>query len=196
MSGFADNRTSGSGDVALAFLEELERWLTVDTSTSAPAVRSALLAWLRAAQAAQPTMAGIHQLAARALDVADTAVARRDPPAEMRLHLARSAAAERADLESARNAVAKTALDLLTQPEPWIATLSHSAVVRRAILNAHEAGRRPRILVGEGRPLLEGRELARSLALAGVPVWLLADAALPLLLSHASAVWLGADAVT
>ncbi|HEY6196195.1 MAG TPA: hypothetical protein VI504_14260, partial [Candidatus Eisenbacteria bacterium] len=57
-------------------------------------------------------------------------------------------------------------------------------------------GRKPRVLVAESRPRLEGREMARSLAAAGIQTWLVADAALPLLLSQASALWLGADAVT
>ena len=42
------------------------------------ALRSALFEWLREAQAAQPTMALVHQLAARALEVMNTAVARGD----------------------------------------------------------------------------------------------------------------------
>ena len=38
--------------------------------------------------------------------------------------------------------------------------------------------------------------MAAELAAAGVPVWLVVDAALPLLLQQATALWLGADAVT
>ena len=37
---------------------------------------------------------------------------------------------------------------------------------------------------------------ARALAAAGIEPWLVTDAALPLLISQASAVWIGADAVT
>ncbi|MBI5710610.1 MAG: translation initiation factor eIF-2B [Candidatus Eisenbacteria bacterium] len=196
MSGFAEDRASGSGEVALAFLRELERWTATDTSTSAPALRAALLARLRAAQAAQPTLALVHQLAARALEVADSGLARGDAPAALRDSLAGSCAAERADLAASQAAVARTAAALLDCRGGWIATLSASGAVRAALLCAHQAGREPRALLAEGRPGLEGRSLAAALAAAGIPVWLVVDAALPLLLSQVAAVWLGADAVT
>ena len=38
--------------------------------------------------------------------------------------------------------------------------------------------------------------MAAALAAEGIPVWLVADAALPLLLSQAAQLWIGADAVT
>jgi translation initiation factor 2B subunit (eIF-2B alpha/beta/delta family) len=193
---FAADRTSGSGEVALAFLAELERWTALDTSTSAPALRAALLVWLRAAQSAQPSMALVHQLAARALDVADAGVARSDSVAELRAHLARSCEAERWDLTAARARLTAVAHQLLVEPEPWIATLSSSGAVRDALLEAQRAGLKPGALIAESRPRMEGRHLAAQLAAAGIPVWLVVDAALPLLVSQARMVWLGADAVT
>jgi translation initiation factor 2B subunit (eIF-2B alpha/beta/delta family) len=196
VTSFAGDRTSGASDVALAFLTELERWLVVNLSSSAPALRAALLAWLREAQALQPTMALIHQLAARALEVADTALGRGETAAGLRTAVALSCDTERNDLIAARKAVAKQAAGLVTERGGWIATLSSSAAVREAILEAHRAGREPRVLLAEGRPLYEGRASAAALAAAGVPVWLVVDAALPLLLSQARMVWLGADAVT
>lgn len=196
MTDIAADHGSGSSQVALAFLAEIERWAALDTSGTPAAFRAALLARLRAAQAAQPTMALVHQLAARALDVADTGVARGDGVADLRAHLARSCAVERDDLLAAQAAVARTAARLVTERGAWIATLSASGAVREAVLEAQRAGREPRVLVGEGRPLFEGRSLAAALAAAGVPVWLMVDAALPLLLSQARMVWLGADAVT
>ena len=196
MTSFAADRTSGSGDVALAFLDALERWAAVDMSGSAPALRVCLLGWLREAQRAQPTMALVHQLAARALEVVDTGVARGDLTAGLRAVLTQSCAAERRDLAAARDALARQAVALVTERGSWIATLSASGAVREAILEAHRVGRQPRVLVAESRPLYEGRALAEALGRAGVPVWLVVDAALPLLLSQARMVWLGADAVT
>ena len=38
--------------------------------------------------------------------------------------------------------------------------------------------------------------MAAKLSALGIPVWLVADAALPMLVSSAAAVWIGADAVT
>jgi translation initiation factor 2B subunit (eIF-2B alpha/beta/delta family) len=196
VSAFAHDRTSGAGDVALGFLAELERWLAIDRSTSAPALRVSLLAWLKEAQGSQPTMALVHQFAARALEVADTALARGEAPAGLRSALALSCAAERDDLVAARRALARQAAVLVTERNSWIATLSMSGAVRDAVLEARRAGREPRVLMAEGRPGLEGRAAAAALAEASVPVWLVVDAALPLLLSQARMVWLGADAVT
>jgi len=196
MTGAGEDRTSGSSHVALEFLAELERWAATDTSGTPAAFRASLLARLRAAQAAQPTMALVHQLAARALDVADTGVARGDRVADLRAHLEHSCGAERDDLHASQAAVAKTAARLVTERGSWIATLSASGAVREAILELQRLGREPRVIVGEGRPLCEGRAMAASLAAASVPVWLVVDAALPLLLSQARMVWLGADAVT
>src|SRR5437667_215715 len=83
-----------------------------------------------------------------------------------------------------------------TDGQAWIATISHSGTVREALLHAQRSGLGPRTLVGESRPLLEGRTLATELAAADIPVWLVVDAALPLLLSQAHMVWIGADALT
>ena len=196
MTRFADDRTSGSSDVALAFLTALERWAATDTSTTSPALRGSLLGWLREAQRAQSSMALVHQLAARALEVADTGLARGDGTPALRTALAHSCEVERNDLVAARRAVARQAAGLVTERGGWIATLSSSSVVRDAVLEALRTGREPRVLVAESRPLCEGRALAATLAAAGVPVWLVVDAALPLLLSQAHMVWLGADAVT
>jgi translation initiation factor 2B subunit (eIF-2B alpha/beta/delta family) len=196
VSRFPDDRTSGASDVALAFLAELDRWVAIDRSTAPPAFRAALLAWLREAQQAQPTMALIHQLAARALEVTDSGLARGETMAGLRAALAQSCESERGDLVAARRAVARQAVELVGERGGWIATLSQSGAVRDALIEAHRAGREPRVLMAESRPLCEGRAAAAALAAAGVPVWLVVDAALPLLISQARMVWLGADAVT
>jgi translation initiation factor 2B subunit (eIF-2B alpha/beta/delta family) len=196
MNDFATDRTSGSTHVGLALLEALERWLAVDRSASVPALQTALVTFLREAQAAQPTMALVHQLAARAVDVVDAALRREDSPAATRDSLMASCTAERDDLAASNRAITRLARELVTERESWIATLSSSETVREALLQAHEAGRAPRALIGEGRPRLEGREMAAGLAAAGIPIWLVADAALPFLLGNTSMVWLGADAVT
>lgn len=196
MTGFAGDRSSGSSSVAEAFLNQLERWAAIDRSAESTAFQASLLRFLREAQAAQPSMALIHQLAARALDVTGTGVRRGDKVSDLRANLAQSCATERADLTAARAAVARTAAGLLDRRGAWIATLSTSATVREALLEAKRRGLEPRVLIGEGRPGFEGRALAAALAAEKIPVWLMVDAALPLLLSQASAVWIGADAVT
>ena len=196
MSSFRDDRVAGSEDVASAFLAELEHWIGADDSPTAVALRDALLSWLRDAQAAQPTLALVHRLAARAFDVAEAGVARGDRAVDLRRALAESCAAERADLATTRRGVVTRALELVGGRGAWIATLSHSGMVRDAFFAAHDAGREPRALVAESRPRCEGRVLAAALAARGIPVWLVVDAALPLVLSQAQQLWIGADAVT
>jgi len=196
MADFRDDRASGSSDVALDFLRALERFATADRSADAAGFRDALLRELRAAQASQPSMALVHQLAARALDVTMTGVSRGEGVADLRAHLAASCDAERTDLLSARAAVARVAAGLIDGEGRFIATLSASATVRDALLEVQRRGRKPRALVAEGRPGVEGRAMAAALAAAGIPAWLVVDAALPMLLSQARALWIGADAVT
>ena len=193
---FTRDRHSGSTDVAGGFLDALERWSATDRSASAPDLRAALHTWLRAAQVAQPSMALVHQLAARALEIADTGVARGDAPPVLRESLTRSCAAERDDLARMQADAARFAVQALRATGAWIATLSASGAVFAAFERAQQDGRRPGALVAESRPLFEGRDTAAKLAARGIPVWLVADAALPLLLSQATAVWFGADAVT
>ena len=196
MASFRDDRRSGSEEVANNFLEGLRRWVAADPSPGPRELRGALLDWLRDAQRAQPTMALVHQLAARALEVADTALSRGDRVADVRRVLEESCAAELADLAVIRRAVVQQSMKLLTGRGAWIASLSSSALVRDSLLAAHDAGREPRALIAESRPLNEGRALAATLAARDIPVWLVVDAALPLVLSQAQQLWIGADAVT
>ena len=190
------NRTGGSGGVARTLLDDLERWSLTDRSPDARTLRAALLAWLREAQAAQPSMALVHQFAARALAIADTSVARGDVPEDLRRNLVASCDAEREDLARAITDAAKVAAQLVPEREPWIATLSASEGVLAAMRELAKDGRKVRALVAESRPLYEGRETARALVAAGIEPWLVTDAALSMLVSQASAVWIGADAVT
>lgn len=196
MSDFKYGHSSGSSAVAEDFLTALERWLGQDHSPSCAAVRESLLPWLRGAQAGQPSMALVHQLAARALAVADTAVAQHESPLDLRESLLRSCDAERTDLAAAMKSAARLAAKTVPESDAFIATLSHSSAVYEALLCLHEMGRRPRVLLAESRPGLEGRDMAKRLSALGIPVWLVADSALAMLLQSAVAVWIGADAVT
>ncbi len=192
---FAD-RDSGSSDVGLALLDQLSLRVEQDVSTTPLALQKSLLEWLREAQAVQPSMGLVHQLAARALSVARTSLERELGVADARRELQASFDVERTDLAASRAAVARQATQLISERGTWIATLSSSSAVRDALLLAAEAGREPRVLIGESRPRLEGRRLAATLAERKIPAWTVADAALPMLLSQAGMVWLGADAVT
>lgn len=196
MSGFAEDRTSGSGGVAARFLSDLQHFVANDRSHSTAELRSALFTWVREAQRQAPSFALVHQFAARALSVANAGSARGDSPADLRAHLAQSCHVEAVDLAAATEGVAKTAAATITTNEPWIATLSNSTAVLEALRVVHRQGRKPRVLLAESRPRLEGRDMAKALADDGIPVWIVADAALPMLMQQAAALWLGADAVT
>ncbi len=191
-----DDRASGSGRAGRAFLDRLERFLETDRAADGPAARASLLAFLRESQAAEPSLALVHQLSARALSIADASVGRGDRAVDQRQYVLESCAAERRDLEIAVRDSARMAAQVITSRSPWIATLSASEAVLGALRALVEAGKKPRVILAESRPRLEGREAARALAEAGIETWLVADAALPLLLSQATALWLGADAVT
>lgn len=96
------------------------------------------------------------------------------------------------DLESARRGVVESALGVLDHERPErIVTISCSSTVR-AILEAREPAA---VLVSEGRPGLEGREIARSFATVAGSVELCTDAALTALLGHGDLVLVGADGV-
>lgn len=190
-----DHETGASAE-ALGFLARLERWAATDVATTTAASQVALLARLRAEQADHAANGLVHQLAARALDVAAADLESGASPADLRTHLAQSCAAERADLEGARTAAARTATALIPERGAWIATLGGGSTVALALLELQRLDRGPRALVGEGRPLLGGRVLAAELGRAGVPTWLVVDGALSMLLSQAAGLWLGADAVT
>lgn len=186
----------GASAEALGFLARLERWTATDVATDLDAARAALLAFLRGEQAVHAANGLVHQLAARALDVAGAAADPAAGVAGLRARLAQSCVAERADLEGARAAVARTATALVTQRGAWIATLGGGSTVALALRELHGLDRGPRALVAEGRPLLGGRAVAEELGRAGVPTWVVVDGALPMLLSQAAGLWLGADAVT
>ncbi|MBK7642638.1 MAG: hypothetical protein IPJ19_06235 [Planctomycetes bacterium] len=70
-----------------------------------------------------------------------------------------------------------------------------SEALARALEEAQRAGKRPRILCGEGLPLLEGRRLARRLAPLELPITLAYDAQIADLVLEADRVWIASEAV-
>lgn len=81
----------------------------------------------------------------------------------------------------------------LVRQHPRVMTISHSGIVRDALVAAKEAG--AAAWVGEGRPGREGLELARELAGAGAKCTVYADAAFTGFLPLVELVLVGADAV-
>jgi translation initiation factor 2B subunit (eIF-2B alpha/beta/delta family) len=143
---------------------------------------------------AQPAMGAVLRLAARALEAADSAARREDGEGDAAREVAQAVSAFVADFALAGDRIVSQAADLLPT-SGWVGTYSRSSLVERALVAAAAAGRPLRVLLAEGRPQLEGRDLARRLSESGVPCWLTVDAGAALLLPQAGALLVGADAV-
>lgn len=100
--------------------------------------------------------------------------------------------AERARIARASDAIARAGARLLPA-RGAVLTLSRSDAVRALLLAAHAAGRAPRVVVAESRPLREGAAFARDLAAQGLDVTLVADAALPGLVDAQATGVIGVD---
>ncbi len=116
-------------------------------------------------------------------------------PEDRNHHLREGGAAFVMDLQEAEIQVVARSLELVPA-NGLLALYSRSSLVERAARLAWESGVRFRVVMAEGRPAMEGRGLAESLARLGIPVLLTTDAMLPMLVERAQAVWLGADALT
>jgi translation initiation factor 2B subunit (eIF-2B alpha/beta/delta family) len=138
---------------------------------------------------AQPAMAPLVTLLSDALAALDGA----GDVDGARRRVAREAEAFRTRLEEEgrrAGAHAAKALDAGAR----VMTLSDSSTVRAALLGAGERGPLEVICL-EGRPMQEGRALARTLAGAGLRVTCAVDAAAEALVADCDAVLLGADSV-
>jgi hypothetical protein len=110
-----------------------------------------------------------------------------------------SLARAHAEMTRAPHALARAASialrDLLVDERaPLVLTISYSSSVVR-VLRELAASTTVRVVCGEGRPRFEGRRLATDLAQSGIEATLVVDAALTSVLSEASCVVMGADAV-
>jgi len=166
----AGDRTRGAGELvrrALAVLQEVAR-------ERPEALRAAACFLARA----RPGMPGIAMAIAHAYLEARTTP---DAAAALAAHAARR--------EEALSRLVARAVEAL--PQGTVLTYSRSSTVEAILL-----ARRPeRVLVSEGRPLLEGVALARTLAQAGLQVTLVTEAQLGEAVGEAQAVVVGADAL-
>lgn len=139
---------------------------------------------------AQPAMAPLVHLVAGVLIAVDEV----DDLAGARAVARKEAACFRTELEGAGRKVAGLTARLLPD-EGRILTISASSTVEGALVEACREGRRLEVLCLESRPLSEGRNLARSLADAGVPVVYAVDGAAWTLAGECAAVVMGADSI-
>ena len=171
--------------------------IAADARSGATALLTRAIAVLRAAAAdrgtldavadqlcrAQPSMAGFRTAAAVARGAHDPASALDDLAARI----------ARAPALIARHTVALLKLRRRTGAVRLV-TCSRSHLVEQAI-RALAAQNDVQVACAEGRPALEGRDLAGSLAAAGIAVTLYTDAGLAVAVRDAEALLVGADAV-
>ena len=180
---------SGAAVVTRTAAEVVRRVAVRGEAADVPALRRLLGDLAVRILDAQPSMASLVSLLAGAFasldDVEDLEEARRRAAAAMESF--------RAEMdEEARRAGGHAAR--LLSPGDRVLTLSDSSTVRRALLQAAESGPL-NVVCLEGRPLNEGRALARALAAGGARVTCAVDAAAESLVDGARAVLLGADSV-
>lgn len=137
---------------------------------------------------AQPAMAPLVELVGRVLDAAA------DEATLESTRRAAAAAAEsfRSELESRGVRVAQRLARGIPEGAR-VMTLSSSSTVRTGLLEAQR--RKISVVCLEGRPINEGQALARTLALAGIPVTLAVDGAAQSLVREADLVIMGADSL-
>lgn len=140
---------------------------------------------VRALVAAQPTMAPLWNLASSVLWARDregTTVG--------------EACRRFLSTMEANHAAVRRHVAALVPAGGILLTHSHSGTLRDALVAAARGGVGFRVFCTESRPMCEGVILARELGVAGIPVTLLADAAMGEALQCADLVLVGADAVS
>jgi translation initiation factor 2B subunit (eIF-2B alpha/beta/delta family) len=139
----------------------------------------------RALVEAQPTMAPIFHLANRVLLRAAQSPGQAEEACNEFLK----------DLETSDPAAAKRASELV-KDGGCVFTHSYSQTVLNAIVDAHKAGRRFRVISTESRPMREGVSLARAVGEAGIEVSVIVDAAIGRHISEANLAFVGADMIS
>ena len=80
-------------------------------------------------------------------------------------------------------------------PDDTVLVTAWSETVALALEAAWRAGRRPKVLLPEGAPDLDGRRMARRLTRSGVATTLVYDSAVPSLVPRVDQVWLSTEAI-
>lgn len=187
--------TSGASSVVRSALAAYRSAL--EEALDAAEARASLVRLTRELVKAQPAMAPVFNLGRAVLSAAaqDDASGAQDGASDgsavERVRATLDAFEQR--LEHAQEEVARRAEGLMPAGGR-VLTLSASGTVRTALL--HAAARRPfDVVCLEGRPNLEGRRFAASLAEAGLDVILAVDAAAALLLRGCDVAIVGADSI-
>ncbi len=186
----ADNR-SGAADLTAAAAGVLVDFAAASADLPPARRQAELLRLARRLIAAQGCMAPVLNLAARVVQAGSAADADGWAPA-----VRGAAAAVVGEIGQANRAIAESSLALFPPNRlARVVTLSASSAVAAALRLAYLRGRLDGVVIGESRPLYEGRTLAERLASEGINATLVVDAALSLALLGADIALVGADAV-
>ena len=178
------DRQMGAGTLARAAARELIKLLRLTGDQP----RSETIEPLRSAaeqlRCTRPSMAALVNLLADAAGAIDQSASARTAIGHIRRLILQS--------EEAESKVSQLAAERIV-PGCKIMTISYSSTVLRTLLAA--APNVARVYVCEGRPLMEGRQLAERLRAEGLAVTLLTDAQAFVTMPQIDAVWLGADSI-
>jgi len=179
-----NDRDMGAGTLARAAADEVVKLARLCPAEWFAKLQSLLDEAIEKLEGVRPAMAAVVNL----MDDVRPLLADARSPDEL-------AAAIEDLIERSRQAEERVAQQVAAGIAPgWqVMTISYSGTVQRALLAA--ADKLQRVLVCEGRPLLEGRRLAAELEERGVPITLLTDAQAFALMKQADMVLLGADTV-
>jgi translation initiation factor 2B subunit (eIF-2B alpha/beta/delta family) len=182
---------SGAAELAERAVGAIDQWL--DQSGSMPFTdwRQDLFTLGRALVAAQPSMAPLFNLANEVFLAVDSA----QTLGEARQRVRHTTQTFMQALKRSQGRLVEAALPLFTA-DSRVLTLSYSSTVLEVSRAARARGISVTVLCTEGRPGLEGRELARQLAAAGIEVLFGIDAAISVFASQASLALVGADSLT
>lgn len=183
------DRSRGAAELARVALGILARSAESAPAGNAAQLRSTLVDRACRLAAARPSMASLVNLAGRFGNSVGGFEAR--SLASMRAEASRLSRELMALSETATEQAAIRAAGLIS-PEATVITLSWSSTVLAVF---EKAAPGVRAIVGESRPLCEGRHTAARLAEWSIPVMLVADAALGLFVADADMALVGADTI-
>jgi translation initiation factor 2B subunit (eIF-2B alpha/beta/delta family) len=179
-----EDRQMGAGTLARASAFELHKWVRLADDqpwTDAVEMLCAAAERLRWVRPSMMPLRNLMQDAIHAIDQSDSARTATDHVRHLILQS-----------EDAESGVCRQVASRIT-PGWSFMTISYSSTVLRALLAAKANVRH--VYVCEGRPLMEGRQLAQQLHTEGVPVTLLTDAQAFVMMPQVDVVLFGADAI-
>lgn len=180
----AEDKCSGAAELVLS---AIDRWLRLMEVIPGKDLPEATRSWVKGLIEAQPSMAPFYHMGARVLEEGARVAWERGPFADRCNGL-------REDLRAMPQRVAEVAMPLLLDARV-IVTYSRSSTVIRALERIAERRHSPKVILSEGRPMLEGVDVARKLLELGLPVRLTVDAALSAQLVEANLVVVGGDSL-